>query len=80
MNLQNIPRLIVDQFGITYSKELFALGFQCGQNQAGFCLTPAGAKNLSNTLARLVAEHEQKFGEIDMTGVDSGIQSPIDQM
>lgn len=80
MDIETTPKLLVDEFGSNFNKSVFNLVLRCGQNQSGFCLTAAGAKNLSNALQQQILLYEQKFGEIDMTGVDSGIPSPIGEL
>lgn len=78
--MENIPRLQMDSFAIGFNKRVFNLAIQCGQSQAGFCLLPEGAKNLARALLQEVAKYEQQFGEIDMTGIEFGIQSPLEEL
>lgn len=77
MDLNKIPRSVVDQISLNYSEKLFTLGFRSGEAVTGFALLPEAAKALSAMLAEKVHAYEHQYGGIDISQTERGVESPI---
>jgi len=77
MDFNKISRVVIDQISINHTRSLFNLGLQAGESVFGFSLLPESVKVLRNMLNLQIEAYEKAHGEIDISGTESGIQSPI---
>jgi len=72
-----MPKLIADRTHLNHNKAWFFFGFSSGDSDSAFLLAPQSAKGFVEQLQKMVEKYEQENGPIDMTGLQTGIQSPI---
>ncbi len=77
MDFNKMPKLIADRTHLNNNKAWFFFGFSSGDEDAAFLLPPQSAKGFSEQLQKMIERYEKEFGPIDMTGLETGIQSPI---
>ena len=77
MDFNKTPKLLADAWHLNHNKAWFFLGFTSGSEGSAFLLPPPGAKTLYLELGKRIKKYEEEFGAIDIQGVDTKIQSPI---
>ena len=77
MDFNKMPKLIADRTHLNNNKAWFFFGFSSGDDDSAFLLPPQSAKGFSEQLQKMIERYEKEFGLIDMTGLETGIQSPI---
>ena len=77
MDFNKMPKLIADRTHLNSNKAWFFFGFSSGDDDSAFLLPPQSAKGFSEQLQKMIERYEKEFGPIDMTGLETGIQSPI---
>jgi hypothetical protein len=77
MDWSIFPKVLCEKFHLSFNKAFFLFGFSSGTENKAYLVTPQIAKGLIGVLQTKVTEYESKYGPIDMKGVQSGIESPI---
>lgn len=77
MDWNLFPKMLCEKLHLSYSKAFFLFGFTNGPDNQAYLVSPQVAKGFIQALDTKVKEYEKKYGEIDMRGVQSGIESPI---
>ena len=77
MNWNTFPKMVCEKLHVAFSQAFFQFGFESGTDQRAYLIAPAVAKGISLALTEKIAEYEAKYGPIDIRGVPSGIESPI---
>jgi hypothetical protein len=77
IDFTQLPKSLVDTVSINYNQHHFLIALASGQSIAAFALPPELLKAFSDGLPAKIAEYESKFGKIELSGTEGGIQSPI---
>lgn len=77
MNWNTFKKTLGEKVHVGFNRAFFLMGFESGSEQQAYILAPGIAKGLVEGLSKKIAEYEAKFGPIDMKGVESGIESPV---
>ncbi len=77
MDFNAMPKLICDAWHLNNNRVWFFFGFTSGTDKSALLLSPKGAKGFLLELQKRITKYEKDHGEIDMTGHQAGIQSPI---
>ena len=77
MDWNLFPKTLCEKLHISFNRAFFLFGFTSGNENQAYLVTPQVAKGLIDALKAKVDEYEKKYGEIDTSGVQAGIESPI---
>jgi|CXWL01.1.fsa_nt_gi hypothetical protein len=77
MDWNLFPKTLCEKLHVSFNRAFFLFGFTSGNQNQAYLITPQVAKGLVHALKVKVTEYEKKYGEIDMRGVQAGIESPI---
>lgn len=78
-NFGAVAKIFCDSFHLNINKSGGFVALQSGQNIHAFVLPLPLLKAFHKHLGTKIEEYEKQNGEIDDSGVTSGIQSPIQQ-
>ena len=77
MDINSFPKTLCDKVHLNFSPAFFFFAFSSGTNHMSYAIAPQAAKGFIKGLTEKVEEYEKKYGPIDMTGAESGIESPL---
>jgi hypothetical protein len=77
IDFSQLPKSLCDTVSINYNQHHFLIALASGQNIVAFAMPPELMKAFADGLPAKIEEYEGKFGKIDMSGAEGGIQSPI---
>ena len=77
IDFAELPKTLCDTVSINFKRHTFLVAFTSGQNVSAFAVPPELMKAFVEGLPGKIAEYEEKFGVIDATQTQGGIQSPI---
>jgi hypothetical protein len=77
IDFSQLPKNLADTVSINYTQHHFLVALASGQSVAAFALPPELMKAFSEGLPAKIAEYEKKFGAINSSATEGGIQSPI---
>ncbi len=77
MDWSIFPKTLCEKFHLSFNKVFFLFGFTSGADNQAYLITPQVAKGLIQALKDKVDEYEKRYGTIDTSKVQAGIESPI---
>jgi len=77
MDINTFPKMLCDKMHLNFNKAFFFFAYSSGTTNMSYAIAPQSAKGFIQGLSEKVAEYEKMYGTIDMTGFQSGIESPI---
>ena len=77
IDFAQLPKALADTISINFTKHHFQIALASGPSVSAFAVPPELLKAFAERLPTTIAEYETKFGSIDTSGADGGIQSPI---
>lgn len=77
IDFSQLPKSLVDTVSINFTQHHFMLAIASGQSVAAFALPPELMKAFADGLPEKIREYEERFGKIDTSTAEGGIQSPI---
>jgi hypothetical protein len=81
MDFNQALKLLADQYYVNAGNKSFMLmALRTGENVTAYAMPPVLMKSLRDALTSIIDVYEKQNGEIDMTGADFGIQSPVESL
>lgn len=77
IDFAQLPKSLVDTVSINFNQHHFLVALASGQSIAAFAMPPELLKAFAAGLPEKIQEYEKRYGKIDVTGAEGGIQSPI---
>jgi len=72
-----LPKALCDTLSINFKKHYFLVAFTSGQTSSAFAVPPELMKAFVEGMPQKIAAYEEQYGPIDTSGLEGGIQSPI---
>ncbi len=77
IDFSQLPKSLADTVSINFNQHHFLFAVASGQSVAAFAFPPELMKAFADGLPAKIQEYEERYGKIDLSGAEGGIQSPI---
>ncbi|MGE5540949.1 MAG: hypothetical protein ACM3TU_01545 [Bacillota bacterium] len=77
IDFSRLQKSLCDTVSINYNQHHFLIALASGESVVAFAMPPELMKAFADGLPDKIKEYESKYGPIDVSGAEGGIQSPI---
>ena len=77
IDFSQLPKALADTVSINFTEHHFLIALASGHSITAYAVPPDLMKAFVEGLPEKIAEYEARFGKIDSSSAEGGIQSPI---